>query len=876
MVAIRDRLRDWNPYPVARFLLVVLIEIALVALGLLQGAGSFDISPIWPAAGFAIAITYVYGYHMGAAIAIGETLASLLHGGTLAIALPAGILAGLLGILGAWLMRRWCPHFVRLEARTGETIRFLATAVLLVPPLSALGGTALLVVFGGLDSAEFATTLQTWWLGDTVGIVVCAPFVLAWLEPDQRRSVRRRPLEAAAIGIGAIVATGLAFSADTLRPLPEPAVLVLPFLVWSALRFGLIGVASVTFLTAIIVTATAAAGLGPYAAGGLEATLRLQFLIGIIAATMLVLAATASRRDHLQHTARRQARFVHSVAENLPGAVFRQRINAAGELEFPYIAGRFARSLGLRTQPPRASGQDPAPSAPAHAAFEAEDRAHLVAALQRSARTLDPVELDLRLHDADGSPRWGRLISRPTHDERGHPMWDGILLDITEEKAQRERVEFLARHDPLTGLLNRHGLQAQLDPLLARARRQQLSIAFCLLDLDGFKEINDSYGRAAGDALLQTLGQRLQRQLREEDLKARLGGDEFLIVQVDIGDRSVVEQRGQRLLENLGRLVEHDGRRLQPTLSMGIALFPEDGANDDAVLAAADEALHIAKGRERGNLVLHNPALAHVRARGRLELSRDLAQAIEHDGLSVHYQPQIDAESGRVVGVEALARWYHPERGSIVPGEFIPLAERHGLAPALDLAILRKALSELGASLDPGRTRSRLAVNLSGASIRDAHHRRRVIATLRELNVPGDRIELELTETTLAQGMDESAARALEEIRATGVSFAIDDFGTGYGSLTYLRNLPIGRIKIDRSFVQQAPRRQRDREIVRALVSLANNLGLTVVAEGIETRAQLEAIQVQGCIAYQGFYFARPMALADLQRYLDQHGWVPA
>lgn len=865
--AERIRMAD-APFAVL-FLAVIVGEILLVSLGIIQGLGAFNISPIWPAAGFAIAVTRVFGYRMAPAIALGETAASLLNHGSFEIAVASGVLAALGALLGAWLLRRWCPRFGRPDARTGEAIRFLVLSVLLVAPFNALAGTGALMVVGELAAANVSATLQTWWLGDMVGIIIFTPVVLAWFDPQQRQNFRTRLGEAMILAIGTLAATGVAFGADPLGPVPEPGVLVLPFLVWGALRFGLLGASSTSFLVALGVTAAASADIGPYAAGDPDAALRLQFLVGLIGATTILLGATANRRDDLQKRAERQAHFVQSIAENLPGAVFRQRLEGTGGLEFSYIAGRFARRLGLRSTNGREVREAQSRESEPHAAIDPVDRQHLITALRRSTHTLEPVELDLRIYDADGTTRWGRSISRPAYDEHGAPIWDGILLDVTEEKAQRAQAEFLSRHDALTGLLNRQGLDKALAPLLARAHRQNQNLGFLLFDLDGFREINDSYGRGAGDALLQALGHRLRREMREEDIKARLGGDEFLLVQVDPEDRAEVEQTGRRLLENLSAMVAYGGELLRPTLSMGVALFPDDGERDETILAAAEAALDAAKGRERGNLVCYSPVLGAARTRGRLELSRDLAHAIDQGAVDVHYQPQIDPAKGSVVGVEALARWQHPERGSISPTEFVPLAERHGLAPALDLVILRRALAELAPRMDVDGCLARLGVNLSGASIRDVRHRRRVIAALREFDIPGDRIELELTETTLAQGMDESAARALEEMCATGIKFAIDDFGTGYGSLTYLRNLPIARIKIDRTFVQHAPLRHRDREIVQALVDLAGNLGLSVVAEGVETRAQVAAVQSHSGIACQGYYFARPMPLAELEQFLN-------
>ena len=859
---------------------VFLVYGLFVWLGLALGAGAFNVSPLWPAIGFAIGAVAVFGYRMVLTVALSDLAAASIHaGGFVFIDVPEAVVAGGAAALGAWLLQRAAAAFGRPGADVGTTVRFLVFPCIGAALASAVIGTGVLVALGDLPAGQSPSTLQTWWLGDAVGIVVTTPLVLACLDPGQRRIALQRPREGGLAVAGTLAATLLAFGGDvgTLVPLLEPAATVLPFLVWGALRFGLMGAATCNLLVAMAVTGTAATGLGPYAAGDPEAVLGVQFLLGVVGATILLLGATASRRDHLQRSARRQAAFVQSIAQNLPGAVFRQRLGRDGGIEFPYIAGRLAETVGLRADPGDDTLADTAgPVRSGEPRFEPGDLADLVAALERSARTLEPVEMDLRIRDDAGTLRWGRSISRPSADRHGRPIWDGILLDVTEEKRQRERVEYLARHDPLTGLLNRHGLHEQLGPLLARAARQQQRLGFCLFDLDGFKEINDSYGHSVGDTVLQALGARLRGALREEDLKARLGGDEFLLVQLDAGDRGALEHACHRVLETLSELVECDGHRLQPAVSMGVSVYPDDGDNTDALLAAADQALYAAKTRERGNLVFHGPGLGHVSQRGRLEMGRDLARAIEAATLEAHYQPQIDSASDRVVGVEALARWHHPERGWIPPGEFVPLAEHAGRAAALDRAILKRALAEVGGITGRLEGGIRLSVNLSGASVRDARHRRRVAADLRASGVAGEHVELELTETTLAQAIDEDVGRALQEIAATGIGFAIDDFGTGYGSLTYLRNLPIARIKIDRMFVQGAPHHPRDREIVRALVGLAAGLGIGVVAEGVETREQLEAVRAAGCTVCQGFYFAPALPPAELEGFIARHGVVGA
>lgn len=848
---------------------VAAVEAILVWLGLRQGEGPFSISPIWPAAGFAIAATFRFGYRVMPAIAAGECIASALHGIPLVVVIPFAVIAGATGGLGAWLLHRWTPMLGRAGGDARDAVTFLLLAGGLTTAISAALGTGGLILLGDLPGSAAGVTFHTWWLGDAVGVVVFAPFVLAWLSADRQRVVRARPVETAALVLGTLAAAVVAFGGGPFAAVVpvQPAVAVLPFLVWGALRFGVIGAATCNVAVAVVITAAAVAGTGPYAAGDLAAARSLQFLIGVTSATTIVLGATASRRDYLQQAARQEAEFVRSIADNLPGAVFRRHLTPDDHLHYSYMTGRLASELGIGPGE-RTTLLDPEdwtpPARPGQ--IDPRDRASMRAALRRSAETLEPVQLDLRMLGREGTVRWGRSISRPKRTDDGGTVWDGILLDVTEEREQRARVEFLARHDPLTALLNRNGLHETLAPALSRAQRHGDRLAFCLLDLDGFKEINDSYGHAAGDAMLRAFAERIGSRTRLEDINARLGGDEFLVVHLESrdGGGDGVEVACRRLLNALSELVRHGRLALQPSVSMGVAIYPDDGASEDAVLAAADQALHVAKTRERGNLVFYSPDLETIRLHGRIQLGQDLGRAIEQGGLNVHYQPQVEVATGRITGVEALARWTHPLHGPVPPSEFVALAEHRGLAAALDLLVLRQALTDLAAWRAAGHDDLRLAVNLSGASVRDAYQRGQIADAVRDGDVPGDRLELELTESTLVQSPGERVGRALHELSAAGVRFAVDDFGTGYGSLTYLRTLPVARIKIDRSFVQGAPNETVDREIVRALIQLGANLGMDVIAEGIETTEHLETVRTLGGTDVQGYHFARPMPADEL------------
>lgn len=858
----------------AGFLLVTAIQAGLCSLGYLLTTGAFGISPVWPAAGFGVAVAVVHGYRVLPALALGMTIADLAHGNPLPVALWLGLVVAAGAGVGAELVRRFVPRLGQAHADAADTIRFLLAAGVVATCVTALLGTWGLHAFGGLAAAEIAPTAWTWWLGDAVGVVTVAPFVLATLTPVRRREALARPGEMLGLVAltGAVVAASFTPEARALAPHVHVEFAVLPFLVWGALRFGLIGAATACLVMTAIATGATAIGLGPYGDGTIAQLHGLQFVLAVATATMLLLGITTSHKAHLRRQAQHESDFIRAIAENLPGAVFRRRLSADGYVSYPYMAGRFAREFGLdagATDYALAGDADTTPP-PGLRYIHGQDYQQLHQRLHRSAADLEPLEMELRFVRDDGEIRWARSISRPHRTAGGGVTWDGILLDVTAEKEQQAQAEYLARHDPLTGLLNRAGLHELIGPALSRARRQGHSVAVCLIDLDDFKEINDSRGHLAGDAVLRAVSERIRETMRLEDIKARLGGDEFIVIQTDVQDHGNAAHACRRLAERLHEPFELDGGPVRTGASMGVALFPDDVESEHALFVAADQAMYQAKRDDSGTVFYSAEMGTEVRARG--ELVHDLGSAIERRELEVYYQPQIHVPTGELSGVEALVRWRHPERGWISPGVFVPLAEERGLVGALDLLVLDQVLADVARWEQTHGFEFPVAVNLSGASLRDDAHRDRLARVIQDSGVPTARLELELTETTLVHAADQRVSDGLRALAALGVRFSADDFGTGYGSLTYLRALPITRIKIDRSFVQGAPSRTEDAEIVRALLQLAGNLGLQVIAEGVETRKELDTLNRLGCTYVQGFYFARPMPRDALVRFVHERG----
>jgi diguanylate cyclase (GGDEF)-like protein len=434
----------------------------------------------------------------------------------------------------------------------------------------------------------------------------------------------------------------------------------------------------------------------------------------------------------------------------------------------------------------------------------------------------------------------------------------------TERQADENQHQAL--HDGLTGLPNRTLLHDRTAQAIRQADRELVPAGLLLLDLDRFKEVNDTLGHHYGDQLLVKVGQRLQAALREVDTVARLGGDEFavLLSRVETAEGAVAVAR--KLQASLQEPFLLEGLSLEVEASIGLAIYPEHGNDPDELLQHADIAMYVAKETHAG-FVLFDPSLDQHNPR-KLALLGELRRAIEHDQLVLHYQPKVDAHTGQVLGVEALVRWQHPEHGLIPPGEFIPLAEHTGLIGPLTHYVLDAALHQCRDWRRAGHELS-MAVNVSARRLHDLDFPDEVAATLATWEVPARLLVVEITESAIMA----DPARALQilgRLNQMGVQVSIDDFGTGYSSMAYLKSLPVHELKVDQSFVSQMTTSDRDAVIVRSTVDLGRNLGLHVVAEGVEDSLTLQELDALGCDAIQGFYISRPVLPDDLIIWLEQ------
>ena len=437
-------------------------------------------------------------------------------------------------------------------------------------------------------------------------------------------------------------------------------------------------------------------------------------------------------------------------------------------------------------------------------------------------------------------------------------------------EAANRQLRHMATHDALTGLPNRVLLEDRLSQAIAHAARDGHSFALAVFDLDRFKVINDSFGHGTGDALLKEVASRLQGVARSIDTVVRLGGDEFVMIIDNLAQAADAESVARRAVAALRaplRIGEHD---IHTSASVGIALYPQDGSSVESLMAHADAAMYCVKQHGRNDLQFFTAGMdAATQDRGKLE--SDLHQALARDQFVLHYQPKVDAQTGKLRGAEALIRWLHPERGLVPPATFIPLAEDSGLIEGIGNWVIHEACRQARAWQDQGLTPTRVAVNLSAFQFHNGKLLEAIRRSLEEFKLDPAYLEVEITESALMSDPEESVA-ILRRLSEMGVLVSVDDFGTGYSSMSYLQRFPIDKLKIDRTFISDVTSSNDDASIVSAIVSLGHTLNLKVIAEGVETPEQLEFLQMLGCDQYQGYHYSRPMPAADFAELIRRDG----
>jgi diguanylate cyclase (GGDEF)-like protein/PAS domain S-box-containing protein len=571
------------------------------------------------------------------------------------------------------------------------------------------------------------------------------------------------------------------------------------------------------------------------------------------------------------------ARTHRTLAEQLTRA---QRIARVGGWEWD----RTSDSITCSAEVYRILGVDESSFRPRPTSIQGlihhEDRRAFRRWLIKLARGADAEGMDLRIVAKDGELRHAHLLGEGMPNDAGRIVGvAGTIQDATERTRAIQQIHRLAYFDVLTELPNRSRFHENLAETLEVAKRDSKPFAIMFLDLDHFKRINDTLGHAVGDDLLRIIAQRLTRSLRQDDMAGmtpmkaierdvcRQGGDEFIVLLNGVSTEQEASHAASRLLATLAQPIVIGTQELFVSASIGIVLYPRDGEDLDTLLKNADVAMYHAKGEGRNRFFFYRESMRAASAE-RLSLEHDLRKALEGGQFELHYQPQIEVRTGRIVGIEALIRWNHPTLGLLTPGHFIGVAEEAGMIMDIWEWVMVTALIQHNAWLEQGLPAVTIAVNLSSVQFDDPGLAERVRESARVVGVPLDYLELEVTESMLMHDFD-ATLKTLNALRAMGVKIAIDDFGTGYSSLAYLRRLPVDKLKLDQSFTRDVGQKENDGAIIKAVMAMAASLELAVVAEGVETQAQIDFLLGLGCTTVQGYMLGRPLpaaATADLLR----------
>jgi len=562
-------------------------------------------------------------------------------------------------------------------------------------------------------------------------------------------------------------------------------------------------------------------------------------------------ALDVSRLKAVEADHARQRIQLERLATHVPGVVYQlQRDAAGGRLWLPYASTKFAEVFGTDFESVSAD------AGPLFERIHAGDRERVMQAVAHSAETLEPFFEHFRMYPV-GKPvndeymEWVEVDSGPERLADGSVMWHGFARLVTHRRQLERKLTQLAYYDDLTGLPNRAHLHSTLRDELEVAAAAREGLAVLYLDLDSFNDINDAWSHAAGDRLLQEVAARLDSLVSGQGLLGRVGGDEFLVVLRGDDARSRAETLGEEICRTMEAPMRLDQRQVRMTISIGISLFPEDADSAEDLVRHADAAVYKAKSEGPGRWARYTRELTEA-ARARRYLETELRNAIEREQIQVSLQPIVALDSGQPVAVEALARWYHWEDGWLSPDRFVAMAEKRGLVAAMGELVYRRAMQAVAAMEGLN-----VAINVSPSQLQDPGFCRRLVQLAGEAGLGPERIEVELTERAFLREGAESL-KQIRRLRDAGISVTIDDFGTGFSSLGYLRRLPVQHLKIDRTFVRHIEDDPASAAIVRAVTTLAHDLGMAVTAEGVETEAEAAFVRESGCDYAQGWYYGRP------------------
>jgi len=831
-------------------------------LGLLMPYVGTHITLIWLPTGIAVAALLCWGYRCWAAIFIGAFAVNYSLGSSHELSFSIAIGNTLAPLLTTWMLNTF-KFKIQLK-RLRDMVWLIASACAGMT-VSASGGIASLVYFDVIDAAAWHMPWMIWWLGDTLGILLALPVLLSSTRAElQRLWQQRKQYLACCIGVFIAEIAILHLITDTSGQFALLAFMVLPLVIWAAMRFGLAGGSLLVLGLSIIAVVFTAHSTGPFYQNDMhQGILSLWIFMSTLA--MMVLMISVLQAEHMAtELALRssEARFRAVVDGALDAVVTIDEsgclveFNPAAERIFGYTRQQvIGRPLSEVIIPPSMRN--------AHA----RGHQHF---LQTGEQKVFDQRLEMMAMRADGTEFPVELTITSLKD-KGLPLVTGFIRDITKRKKAEENIHNLAFFDPLTGLPNRRLLLDRLQKAFATSARAHSHGAMLFIDLDNFKALNDSRGHDVGDLLLIEVTQRLLENVREEDTVSRLGGDEFVVLLENLNTniaQAAAEARtvGEKLLQEIDKPYQLQGIEHHSSSSIGMCLFSGNDINIDELFKRADTAMYEAKAAGRNTLRFFDPAM-QVAIEHRVNLEAQLRRAIAEQQFILYYQIQVD-EKRSIFGVEALLRWKHPLGAIVSPAEFIQAAEENGLIIPIGRWVIHEACDQLKRwESAPGMQNIQLAVNVSARQFKQVDFVEDIRACLESSKINPGLLKLELTESLVMEDI-ENTVEKMQAIRKLGVRFSMDDFGTGYSSLAYLKTLPLTQIKIDQSFVSDIATDANDATIVQTIIVMSRTLGLSVIAEGVETEEQFALLKHYGCTQFQGFLFSRPVPVETLDQLL--------
>jgi diguanylate cyclase (GGDEF)-like protein/PAS domain S-box-containing protein len=861
------------PMPRSFSILVELLKLLSVAalyslLGQLSltylSAGTF-VSVVWPPSGLALAVILTGGKRYAWGVFLGALLTSATASQPLGAAIAIAMGNTLEPLIAAWLLKRDGKFDAALNTWRDYLIMLLLSAFCGVT-VGALTVTTALQLSGTLGAETFFQNMLYRWMGDVFGIMLISPLILIWRQAPRDWLKPQRALEAMLLlGLTFLVSqlVFLGWLDDSIGDKAKGYWMFL-FVTWAAVRFGTHGVTLVLLMTTVQAMLGAVLGMG-YFGNDLAETSLTNFwsFMAILSGVGMTLATYFTERTRVEQALRTSEATQRLIISASPVPLFLQD----AQQNITFVNAAFTQTFGYQRDdiPNIADWRSKAYPDPVYRQWVLDTWQTALENVQPDGKTYRPIELDITCKDHSVKKI---LASAHAVDNTGGAVRLIVLYDITDLKAAQVEIEYLAFYDSLTQLPNRRLLQDRLKQALASSARNKSHGALLFIDLDNFKSLNDTRGHDMGDLLLQQVAQRLVSCVREGDTVARLGGDEFVVMLEELSEipadaAAQTETVGKTILAALTGHYQLNSYEHRSTPSIGVTLFSGHHQSTDELLRRADLAMYQAKAAGRNTLRFFDPIM-QAAVTARVVLEADLREALRQKQFYLCYQPQVDG-TGDLTGAEALLRWRHPQRGLVSPAEFIPMAEETGLILPLGHWVLETACAQLQTwSMQPETTQLTLAVNVSARQFHHPTFVEQVLAVLDHTGIRAEKLKLELTESLLLGDVEDTIAK-MTALKARGVVFSLDDFGTGYSSLAYLKRLPLDQLKIDQSFVRDIFTDTNDAVIIRTIVNLGHSLGLSVIAEGVETPAQHDFLAAQGCHAFQGYLFGRPVPIDQFQ-----------